>query len=194
MNRSARTHALPIPLLALALVAVHAPVGRGQSPPPAAAPGASPAPAAAAAGIEPAVDTSPPVAGGAARSPVRRPPARPGPATAPGSRVLDRVDLDPTQITGNRELPRVLYIVPWRRSDLGDLGGKPVNSLLDEVLAPIDRDVFRRETRYYETLQAAPPAGGGQGGGSAAADTAVPAPAPDDGVRGASQPPGPGGN
>lgn len=68
-------------------------------------------------------------------------------------RVMDRLELDATQITGNRELPKVLYIVPWKSPDLGDLMGKPANSLLDEVLAPVDRDVFRRENRYYEALQ-----------------------------------------
>jgi hypothetical protein len=72
----------------------------------------------------------------------------------PGARgkAVDRLELDTTQITGNRELPKVLYIVPWKRSDLGDLVGKPVNSLLDEVLTPVDRDVFQRENRYYRAL------------------------------------------
>jgi hypothetical protein len=65
----------------------------------------------------------------------------------------DRLELDTTQITGNRELPRVLYVVPWKRPDLGDLSGKPANSLLDEVLSPVDRDVFRRQNRYYEALK-----------------------------------------
>jgi hypothetical protein len=65
---------------------------------------------------------------------------------------MDRLDLETTEITGNRELPKVLYIVPWKRSDLGDLLGRPVNSLLDEVLEPVDRDVFRRENRYYRAL------------------------------------------
>ncbi len=46
----------------------------------------------------------------------------------------------------------MLYIVPWKRSDLGDLVGRPVNSLLDEVLTPVDRDVFQRENRYYRAL------------------------------------------
>jgi len=75
--------------------------------------------------------------------------------------VMDRLDLDATQITGNRELPKVLYIVPWKQSDLGDLMGRPANSLLDEVLAPVDREVFRRENRYYDALRpdAAPQAG-----------------------------------
>jgi hypothetical protein len=69
----------------------------------------------------------------------------PGPAA--------RVDLDATQITGNRELPRVLYVVPWKRADLGEMSGKPAKSLLDEVLAPVDRDVFKRQNRYHDALQ-----------------------------------------
>ena len=71
----------------------------------------------------------------------------------------DRLQLDTTEITGNQELPKVLYIVPWKRADLGDLLGKPANSLLDEVLQPIDRDVFKRENRYYDALK--PDASGG---------------------------------
>jgi hypothetical protein len=76
----------------------------------------------------------------------------PGASGAAG-KAHDSLQLDTTQITGNRELPKVLYIVPWKRSDLGDLVGKPVNSLLDEVLTPVDRDVFKRQNRYYEALK-----------------------------------------
>jgi hypothetical protein len=79
-----------------------------------------------------------------------------GPATAAGAaktaKTPDRVDLDTTTVTGNRELPKVMYVVPWKKSDIGDLGGKPMNSLLDEVLAPVDRDVFRREVVYYQAV------------------------------------------
>src|ERR1700761_4071484 len=64
-----------------------------------------------------------------------------------------RLQLDATDITGNRELPKVLYIVPWKRADPGDLAGKPPNSLLDDVLQPVDRDVFKRENRYYDGLK-----------------------------------------
>jgi hypothetical protein len=66
---------------------------------------------------------------------------------------MDRVDLEASQITGNRELPRVLYVVPWRAPDAGDLEGRPVNSLLYELTRPVDRDVFRRENRYFDALQ-----------------------------------------
>jgi hypothetical protein len=75
----------------------------------------------------------------------------------------DRLDLDTTIVTGNRELPKVLYIVPWKKADIGDLPAQPFNTLLDEVLAPVDRDVFRREVTYYEAVT---------GGGSDAASSA----------------------
>jgi hypothetical protein len=71
-------------------------------------------------------------------------------------RTMDHLELDPTAITGNRELPKVMVIVPWKRADLGDLSGRPANSLLNEVLEPVDREVFRRELRYFEALQAKP--------------------------------------
>ena len=40
---------------------------------------------------------------------------------ARGGKAEDHLQLDTTDITGNQELPKVLYIVPWKRSDLGDL-------------------------------------------------------------------------
>ncbi|HEX7114766.1 MAG TPA: hypothetical protein VF193_06510 [Steroidobacter sp.] len=55
-------------------------------------------------------------------------------------------------VTGNRELPKVLYIVPWKKAELGDLPAQPFNTLLDEALTPVDRDVFRREVTYYEAV------------------------------------------
>jgi hypothetical protein len=78
----------------------------------------------------------------------------------------------------------VLYIVPWKRADLGDLVGKPVNSLLDEVLTPVDRDVFKRENRYYRALNSestqpasgpAAPASTTAPNGAAASGSATPA-------------------
>jgi len=68
------------------------------------------------------------------------------------NRVMDELDLGRTEITGNQELPTVLYIVPWQKSDPGDLIGRPVNTLLDEVLAPIDRAEFVRQIDYYGDL------------------------------------------
>ena len=68
-------------------------------------------------------------------------------------RAADRVDLDTATVTGDREQPKVMYIVPWKKADIGE-PGKPMNSLLDEVLEPVDRDEFKREVAYYEAVKA----------------------------------------
>ena len=74
-----------------------------------------------------------------------------------GAFAQDRADIDRTQIIGNRELPKVLIIVPWKKPSPGDLSGRPLVSVLDEALAPVDRDVFRRELRYDTLTRATPP-------------------------------------
>ena len=66
--------------------------------------------------------------------------------------VMDSIQLGRTEITGNQELPKVMYIVPWQKADPSDLLGRPVNTLLDEVLAPIDREEFIRQVDYYGDL------------------------------------------
>jgi hypothetical protein len=84
------------------------------------------------------------------------PAAAPNAGTAPPAakgKSSDRIELDTTQISGNRELPKVMYVVPWRRADPGDFSGRPPNSLLDEALTPVDRDVFRRQNQYYGAVQ-----------------------------------------
>lgn len=75
---------------------------------------------------------------------------------ATSSGVMDEIELGRTEITGNQELPKVLYIVPWQKSDPGELMGKPVNTLLDEVLAPLNRDEFVRQVDYYGDLYGTP--------------------------------------
>jgi len=49
-----------------------------------------------------------------------------------------------------------MVIVPWKDPAMGDLVGKPVNSLINEVLVPVDRDVFLRQTKYFEQLYGDP--------------------------------------
>ncbi len=76
-------------------------------------------------------------------------------STAKATTQADRLELDATVVTGNRELPKVLYIVPWKKAQLGELPAQPFNTLLDEALAPLDRDVFRREVTYYGVVSQA---------------------------------------
>jgi hypothetical protein len=73
-------------------------------------------------------------------------------ATSQFAGAAEQLDLQGTTITGNRELPKALHIVAWKPADAGELSGRPLNSLVDETLAPIDRDVFLRELEYYEVV------------------------------------------
>ena len=72
--------------------------------------------------------------------------------------AADRADLDGTQILGNRELPKVLYIVPWKQPLPGDLVGRPASSVMDESLSPVEREVFERQVRYHSLMQPSPQA------------------------------------
>jgi hypothetical protein len=106
-----------------------------------------------------------------APAPAKDPAARPSSARSPGSAApgahaaagaapggkstaADRLELGTATVTGDREQPKVMYIVPWKKSDIGDLSGKPMNSLLDEALAPVDRDEFKRQVMYYQVVKA----------------------------------------
>jgi hypothetical protein len=169
MNTVSKT--LGLSLLCLALKAN----AQQPAPAPATAPVDPPAPAAATAkppkataqseAGEPRADTSRPAsaqseAGEPRANTSKAPPAAatrpPGAAgqkeKAPGG--SDRLELGTATVTGDREQPKVMYIVPWKKSDIGDLAGKPMNSLVDEILAPVDRDVFKREVVYYKAVQA----------------------------------------
>jgi hypothetical protein len=96
---------------------------------------------------EPRADSSVGPAPAAARAAAE---PKAGPKSAP---KIDRLELGTATVTGDREQPKVMYIVPWKRSDIGDLTARPMNSLVDEVLAPVDRDVFKREVVYYHAVQ-----------------------------------------
>ena len=116
--------------MALCGLSILAAAAAAQTPPPATAPSSAAAPSPAAR-----------VEAGKERGP---------------STTMDRLELDATTITGNRELPKVMYVVPWKRADIGELGGKPLRSLVDEVLEPVDREVFGRENSYFRALGPAP--------------------------------------
>lgn len=84
-----------------------------------------------------------------------------GPTSAeapPDSRPPDsRMALDETVISGNQELPKVLYIVPWQqpdgKPDLATRGG----SLGDALFQRVRPAAHQRELMYLETLQGTSP-------------------------------------
>ena len=78
--------------------------------------------------------------------------ADPAPKDTASAKAVDRLQLDATAITGNRELPKVMSIVPWKAAEPPGGPDRPMGSLIDELLAPLDRDEFRREINYYRDL------------------------------------------
>jgi hypothetical protein len=99
-------------------------------------------------------------AGPAARESPAAPVAAAAPGRPPAGKGGGKADgvlaLGATDITGNKELPKVMVIVPWKSPTDADGIAKPGDSLLDEVLQPVDRGVFQRRIRYYGQLEAAP--------------------------------------
>jgi hypothetical protein len=78
--------------------------------------------------------------------------ADPPSKTPPAAKAVDRLQLDSTAITGNRELPKVMSIVPWKAAEPPGGPDRPMGSLIEEVLSPVDRDEFRREITYFRDL------------------------------------------
>ena len=64
----------------------------------------------------------------------------------------EKLQMEGTEITGNKELPRVLYIVPWKSADRFELTSPPVTSVLDQKLGPIDRASFKRKVHYHDAI------------------------------------------
>jgi hypothetical protein len=62
--------------------------------------------------------------------------------SVPGGKALGM------SILGNQEAPKALVIVPWKRSELGNVPG--ISTLLDDSREPIDKEVFMRTLSYYE--------------------------------------------
>ena len=74
------------------------------------------------------------------------------PPARAAERAVDRLELDATAITGNRELPKVMSIVPWKAAEPPVGPDRPMGSLIEEVLSPLDRDEFQREITYFRDL------------------------------------------
>jgi hypothetical protein len=60
----------------------------------------------------------------------------------------DVVEMSGISIIGNRELPKTLFIVPWKNSEVGV--ETELTNTLNEGMQPLDQEVFKRELDYYE--------------------------------------------
>ena len=62
------------------------------------------------------------------------------------------IQLQGTEITGNKESPNVLYIVPWKSVEHFEIEAPPIDSILDQPLTAVDRAAFRRTINYHEAI------------------------------------------
>ena len=63
-----------------------------------------------------------------------------------------RLELEGTSIIGNKELPKILYIVPWKKAENLDISVPQTDSILDQPLDPIDRKTFQLQVKYHQLL------------------------------------------
>ena len=73
-------------------------------------------------------------------------------ALASTGQAEQRLDMEGAAIFGNKESPNVLYVVPWRQAKQLTGMVPPEMSTMDELLVPLDRDVFRRRVDWYQTF------------------------------------------
>lgn len=73
-----------------------------------------------------------------------------------GVGAQDSLQLEGTEITGNKELPMVLYIVPWKSVQRFDIQTPPITSIMDMQLTPIDRASFQRTINYHQAIFSTP--------------------------------------
>jgi len=64
----------------------------------------------------------------------------------------ERLEMQGTAITGNKELPKVLYIVPWKSVERFDISTPPITSIMDQKLGPIERASFKRTVHYHDAI------------------------------------------
>jgi hypothetical protein len=65
----------------------------------------------------------------------------------------ERLQLDETSIVGSKELPKVIYIVPWKSTNIMELGGMSDKGSFSQSMQALDRDVFRKELDYFSMLE-----------------------------------------
>jgi len=62
------------------------------------------------------------------------------------------VESEGMTVFGQHELPKVLYVVPWKRKDTAEIDTPQTRALATDVLTPIDPEIFKRQAHYYDLM------------------------------------------
>ncbi|OGW34463.1 MAG: hypothetical protein A2010_14310 [Nitrospirae bacterium GWD2_57_9] len=69
-------------------------------------------------------------------------------ARKPAAKETAAKQLSGMSIVGNDEAPKSLYIMPWKKSEIG--AETSLNMMLTESAVPVDREVFLRQLDFFE--------------------------------------------
>jgi len=57
-----------------------------------------------------------------------------------------------SRVTGNQQLPRVIYIQPWRQPGELQYNWQPEAGIAEDLFQPLRRDEYRRELHYRRAM------------------------------------------
>ena len=65
----------------------------------------------------------------------------------------DVVESEGTRIIGDSDMPKSLYIVPWKKPALPILSSRPVTPFVNDALSLINRESLAAQIKYNELIQ-----------------------------------------
>lgn len=65
----------------------------------------------------------------------------------------DVIESEGTRIIGDSDMPKALYIVPWKKPALPTLSSRPVTPFVNSALSSINRDLLELRIKHYELFQ-----------------------------------------
>jgi len=69
------------------------------------------------------------------------------------AQAAEKTEMEGITITGNKELPNILYVISWKSPELPPVEDIPLASLIDHALEPLDRRSVLREEQYYNATK-----------------------------------------
>lgn len=64
----------------------------------------------------------------------------------------DKITMDSLQVIGNKEMPNILYILPWQTAQLPSMVELPLSGLIQDALQPVDRESMLRRKYYQQVM------------------------------------------
>ncbi|MEQ6340193.1 MAG: hypothetical protein M3A44_00735 [Gammaproteobacteria bacterium] len=65
------------------------------------------------------------------------------------SEAEDTIESSGTKIIGDSDMPKTLYIVPWKKPETAPLPARSMGEFANAALAPLDRDTLLRQMQYH---------------------------------------------